>query len=435
MPGKPPTAESTPPDPKRRGILGVSLGLNLLLLIVLAGAWIHRSGIGGFGGARARGSKKETSLAAEETGGPGVGAGRPKSPARETPWSRLKSEDPRIFAANLRNAGCPEQTVCDLVRPVVDRWFDGKRREIGLQDPYWVTGRVRTALREKNEGALRALADEKVRMIHELPCGFAFKEGERNMEMVALVDFFSGFLGPAKQEALLQMALEQSMRKDFNGGSEDRQMGLPEDLQAERAASDAIRARLDQILTRNERAELDLRLSVIHAFRFDDDGKSLEPLHLTVAELREFVRIKARIQGSLLEELFRLDQGRDPSMSPQEEVGPALKTLLGTERYAQFEKSTDAVYRRVQTAAKLSKLPVELADQTYAIVSGFDSELIPMRAAWETHRDEALRMLTAWRTAQRNRLNALLSGISEDDRKEVLQLAIDEVIRSAWRKP
>lgn len=434
MSGKPPTAVSTPPDPKRRGILGVSLGLNLLLLIVLAGAWIHRSGIGGFGGARARGTKKETSLAAGENGGPGVGAGRPKSPARETPWSRLKSEDPRIFAANLRNAGCPEQTVCDLVRPVVDRWFDGKRREIGLQDPYWVTGRVRTALREKNEGALRALADEKVRMIHELPCGFAFKESERNMEMVALVDFFSGFLGPAKQEALIQFALEQEIRREFIEGSGGPRVGLPEDLQAEKAAVGAIRARLDQILTRNEKAELDLRLSLVPISLFRDDVEVLEPLHLSVAEVREFVRIVARIEGSLLEELYRFDHRVDPPRSSEDAVEPALKTLLGPDRFALYQKKTDSVYQRVEAGTKNAKLPVELADKTYGIVAGFDSELEPIRAAWEANSEEARPILMAWRAAQHSRLNVLLSGIPEGDRKAILQMAVDEAIQRAWRK-
>jgi hypothetical protein len=347
----------------------------------------------------------------------------------------LQSEDPRVFAANLRNAGCPEQTVCDLVRPVVDRWFDRKRGEIGRQDPFWVTGRVRTALREKNEEALRALAEEKVKMIRELPCALDFKESDRNLEVFTLVDFFSGFLGPAKQEALLQMVLEQGTRRDFIGGGQGSGVGLPEDLQAEKAAADAIRVRLDQILTRNERAELDLRLSIIQATRSDDDAKGLEPLHLTVAELREFVRIKARMQGSLLEELFGFDHRLDPPKSPEEEVEPALRSLLGAERYALYEKSNDAVFQRVQTAAKNAKLPVELADQTYGIVSGFESELVPIRAAWEANRDEARRMLSAWRAAQKSRLSTLLSGIPEDDRKAVLQLAIDETIRAAWRKP
>lgn len=434
MPGKPTSSDSVPLDPKRRAILGVSVGINLLLLVVLAGAWIHRSGLGGFGDWKARGPKKEASLAAVVGGVPGAQAGRTRVPARETPWSRLQSEDPRIFAANLRNAGCPEQTVCDLVRPAVNRWFDRKRGEIGRQDPFWVTGRVRTVLREKNDEALRALAEEKVKMIRELSCALDFKESDRNLEVFTLVDFFSGFLGTAKQEALVQFALEQEIRRDLAGGSESSGVGLPEDLQAEKAASDSIRARLDQILTRNEKEELDLRLSLVPISLFRDDTEILEPLHLTLAEVREFVRIVGRIQGSLLEELYRLDHRLDPPRSDEDAVEPALKSLLGPERFALYQKKTDSVYQRVEAGAKNAKLPGELADQTYGMVAGFSSDLEPIRVAWEASPVEARPILMAWRAEQRSRLNSLLSALPEADRKAILQMAVDEAIQRAWRK-
>jgi len=36
---------------------------------------------------------------------------------RSTPWSRLVSDDLSEFAARLRAAGCPDQTVCDILMP------------------------------------------------------------------------------------------------------------------------------------------------------------------------------------------------------------------------------------------------------------------------------------------------------------------------------
>ncbi len=415
----------------RRRVLRASLGLNLLLGIALAAAWGWRVASGGAAGPKA--VPASGAMASSRSTSDSSGAGPSRTRIRTTPWSGLQSDDPRILAENLRNAGCPEQTVCDLVLPAVNRWFDRRRGEIGRKDSFWVTGRARAALRERHTAALRALSDDKVGMIRALTCGFDFKEGERDLEVFALIEFFSGFLGPVKQQALLQFALEQESRRELTGDDPIPMMGLAEDLQAEKRSVDEIRSRLDQMLTRAERRELDLRLSLLRVSGLSG-GEDLGRLHLTATEMKEFVRIQSRIEGSMLEELFRADRRMDPPRSSEEDVEPALRALLGDARFALYQRLKDPVHLRVEALANAAKLPVELADQTYEIATGFAADLAPIRTTWDANPDEARRTLMAWRAAQRGRLEALLAGIPEGERKGMAQMAVDEAIRAAWRK-
>lgn len=416
----------------RRRVLWGSLVLNCVFLAVLAVAWGWRAFSGGSPEA---GATKHASVAGAAASRAGTtGGGSHGTRVQASPWSRLESDDPRILAANLRNAGCPEQTVCDLVRLAVNRWFDRRRREIGRNDPFWATGRARAALRERHASALRALADDKVAMVRALTCGFDFKESERDLDIFALIEFFSGFLGPAKQQMLLQFALEQQARQELVDDNLVPMTGLAEDLQAEKALAEDVRAKLDQILTQAERRELELRLCLLQATGFGGSEVSSERLPLTAAELKEFARIKSRVEGSMLEELFRLDRRTNPPRSSEEDAERALQALLGEARYAVYQRLTDPIYQRAEALAGAAKLPVELADRTYEITLGFASDLAPIRTAWDDNPDEARRTLLAWRAAQRSRLEALLAGIPEGERKGMAQMAVDEAIRAAWRK-
>jgi hypothetical protein len=150
--------------------------------------------------------------------------------------------------------------------------------------------------------------------------------------------------------------------------------------------------------------------------------------------MKEFVRIQSRMEGSMLEELFLSDRRMNSPRPSEKDVEPALKALLGDARFAQYQRLTDPVHRRVEALANAAKLPGDLADQAYEITTGFAADLASLRAGWDANPDEARRTLMAWRTAQRTRLEALFAGIGEGERKGMAQMAVDEAIRAAWRK-
>src|SRR5262245_41208645 len=49
--------------------------------------------------------------------------GAPAEAAEASSWQSIDSEDPKELIANLREAGCPEQTLRDIVRARIDALF------------------------------------------------------------------------------------------------------------------------------------------------------------------------------------------------------------------------------------------------------------------------------------------------------------------------
>src|SRR6266436_5402014 len=45
-------------------------------------------------------------------------------------WSQIESPDYRVYVANLRGIGCPEQTVRDIIRADVGSLYAAKRKEL-----------------------------------------------------------------------------------------------------------------------------------------------------------------------------------------------------------------------------------------------------------------------------------------------------------------
>jgi hypothetical protein len=54
------------------------------------------------------------------------------SEVRPFRWSQLESSDYRLYVANLRGIGCPEQTIRDIITADVDNLYSTRRRELHL---------------------------------------------------------------------------------------------------------------------------------------------------------------------------------------------------------------------------------------------------------------------------------------------------------------
>src|SRR5205823_1153970 len=54
-------------------------------------------------------------------------------------WAQVESTDYRVFIANLRGIGCPEQTVRDVVIADMDELFSARVKELvdGVTDQFW----------------------------------------------------------------------------------------------------------------------------------------------------------------------------------------------------------------------------------------------------------------------------------------------------------
>jgi hypothetical protein len=70
---------------------------------------------------------------------PAAAASASKAPVAKRPddapfsWSRLESADYRVYIANLRSIGCPEQTIRDIITADVHNLFQARKRELEQQ--------------------------------------------------------------------------------------------------------------------------------------------------------------------------------------------------------------------------------------------------------------------------------------------------------------
>lgn len=105
---------------RRSLIVGLLLGLNFVLAVLLIAGLITREG-----GTTARDSGNLTeAIAAPSTSAvPKRPRMQPRAPVQATPFARMYSENPKDFVANLRAIHCPEETVRDIIKAEIGRRY------------------------------------------------------------------------------------------------------------------------------------------------------------------------------------------------------------------------------------------------------------------------------------------------------------------------
>lgn len=352
-------------------------------------------------------------------------------------WSQIESHDFREFAANLRQAGCSEETLCDVIRPAILRSFNGRKGPLAQGGNFWATGESRRALRANAAVAEIRQNDEQDHLLAELACPIDFLEKEdNNFEERLLIELATGFLNRSAQRALLQLIMDSERITD-RWTQRTRGILLPGDVAAlERERAD-LRQRLSQVLSEAEREEVDLRAwHLSKGERFIEDER-LRHLRLTPSELREFSRITSGGEVSLLTQLLDLHQFFDdsPPLLTETEVSAQLIHLLGDERYSQYQKDHDYIFNAAEQLAEQHHLPSAAAGAVYQAFREFRAALAPLRAAWSADRQQARQALLEQREQMRARLDVILADAPEPVRQKALSSWIDLVIQEIWHKP
>src|SRR5262245_27937117 len=158
---------------KSRTLISFLIVLDLSLAAVL-GWGIRNRSAGASPGERGSPPAMESLPAA--VGGENAPVGREAgtraiSPSRRTPlWASLRSRDLRTFAANLRAAGCPEDTVRDIILAEVNRLFAPRERPLRLRRRHqlpWEKPSLHPLAIEENLRKLRKLVREKQELLSQ----------------------------------------------------------------------------------------------------------------------------------------------------------------------------------------------------------------------------------------------------------------------------
>jgi LysM repeat protein len=277
-------------------------------------------------------------------------------------WQEVESQDYPTYIANLRDIGCPEQTVRDIIIADVNGLY-ARRRATELVTPeqqWWRSEPDREIVRAAAEKA-RTLDDERRALLTRL-LGPNWEGGDLanlprpSRPSIALDGPILGVLAPDIKQAV----------QDINSRGEER---LQAYLDAQRSAGKnpdpAELARLRR-QTRDELAGV-LTPQQLEEFllRYSQDANSLRTefgqLKYFDATPDEF-RAVFRATDAIDQQLQLLAGSNDPNSVAQrnaleQQRQDAIKMALGSDRYEEFSLLHDPLYQQATATAEQAGYP------------------------------------------------------------------------------
>lgn len=287
-------------------------------------------------------------------------------------WGSVESDDYREYIANLRAIGCPEETIRDIIIADVNKLYASRLLALypaASDFKFWQTDdRSNRIERRDRERKRREIEEEKRQLIKELlgvdyETEMAKWEGRPDGDAWRLA-----FLSPEKQQAVqaLQQKFEEMQRALF---SEMREGGGPPGPET-RAQMMALRAQreaeLAQLLSPQEFQEYQLRNSST-ARSMRDSLASFSP---SEDEFRKIFEARKAFDDQYGFARGGGDEAaREQRRAAQQQLDEQLRTILGQDRFAQYQIAQDERYRDIYDFTQRANLPTETARAIYDIQS------------------------------------------------------------------
>ncbi|HTD85893.1 MAG TPA: hypothetical protein VK850_04895 [Candidatus Binatia bacterium] len=287
---------------------------------------------------------------------------------RPASWSSLESTNYYAYMANLRNFGCPEETIKDIILTDIAKVYARKRSDIkrrGQPYKYWSPVDLNNAMDPKLQRQLTELDREQRNLVRNL----------LGVDMqVELAKYWEDDFDPAVYDFLPAEKREQvlSLKTKYEELENEiymRAQGimLDQDEQALRQLEQQRQVELASLLSPQELEEYELRNSHV-AENLRNQLSGFEP---TEEEFRRLFRLQkdfeAQINGALpnapdeVQDEIRARAQEEGQRALQEEM---LK-VLGKERFAQWQQAQDPDYKALVQIADRYNLPTETSQKIY----------------------------------------------------------------------
>ena len=283
---------------------------------------------------------------AAATAQPGTRSLAPTAPDAAA-WRALRSEDLATFVAHLRTAGFPDHIVRALIAAEIDERF--RSREAALESakktPYWQMSfesepleirlarldlkREKTRLREQLLGPDPVLAADDA-----LPIA-----PEKRAQLRMLVEDYGTLIADARSRAGAGAVAGEKKELEFLESEQKRELAAlltPQELADFNVARSG--------------AVLDLRSQLRY---FEPTDEEFRVIAAVAKERRdEMQSTEARVTSAAAQ------QAREETRNRQE---ADLKAVLGEQRYAEFQRASDADYRLLRDLTGRAQLPPDNA--------------------------------------------------------------------------
>jgi hypothetical protein len=299
-------------------------------------------------------------------------AENPPSAGLPFQWSQIASQNLKLYRDNLRVIGCPELTVREIIRAVINEDFRTRRRNLldSFQDHYWgmvLRGELvkRQWLSRTDWGqTLTSLAAEREQLISDVlgPDALTTEAG-RQAQMADWEQKFS-WLSPEKRARMIELQKQyQQQLADWAATLGSRADGAPtpEDDAARQKFQQDFEAAEQQLLTPQELAELHLRESDVANW-----AASLPGFNPTEDEWRSLTGLRSQFeasQGALAKPDLTDAQRGAQQDELQSNFVSSVQAALGPDRFAQYQLANNDQYQVLHNVTQRYGLPDSVVAQ------------------------------------------------------------------------
>ncbi|MGA2030071.1 MAG: hypothetical protein ABSG87_08370 [Verrucomicrobiota bacterium] len=287
-------------------------------------------------------------------------------------WSQIASEDLKIYRDNLRAIGCPELTVREIIRAVINEDSSARRRDIltSFQDHYWdmVLNRElgkRQLLPQTEWGlALTSLAAERQQLISDVLGRDALTtEAERQAQQADWEQKYS-WLSPEKRAQMIE--LEEKYRQhldEWTATLASRADGTPtsEDEDNLQKLKQEFEKSEKQLLTPEELGELHLRESDVA-----DWAANLPGFNPSEDEWRSLTELRSQFeesQNALADSDLSDEQRAVQQNELQSNFDNSIQGALDPDRFVQYQLANNDQYQALHNVTQRYGLPDSVAAQ------------------------------------------------------------------------
>ncbi|MBI5801144.1 MAG: hypothetical protein HZA92_10560 [Verrucomicrobia bacterium] len=333
-------------------------------------------------------------------------------PSAKPAWTQLFSAaDLKGSILRLRAAGCPEETIQDLMVAEVTRRF-ADRRKVALagistqsETEYWKASDYSSPAAREGQKKYRELEREASALLVEL---LGFDPQKKLREESGYYDYYErqvSFVAPEKREQLRRY-LEEFQEKEQDHYGRNRGLYDAQERAERREMQEEKKRGLAAFLTPEELRQWELRSSQM-ASQLQSE---ISTMSLTQAQYETLFALRSKVGDAMY--LYG-DQSEDPkarerSEQAKKQLQAEIKATLGDDLGKEWELSRTPFYSELFRLAKAENLPADTARKVFGYKEQAEAKAKEVRAMTDLSREQQQQTLAALRTETENAMKTTL---------------------------
>lgn len=281
-------------------------------------------------------------------------------------WQEIESTDYPTYIANLRDIGCPEQTIRDIIIADVNTLYARRRAtEVITPEQQWWRTEVDTNVLAAASAKLRELEDERRALLVGL-LGPSWEAGDMvnlprpTRASLALDGPVLGALSAELKQAIQEISTRSQERIQAYTEAQRKEGRSPDPIELAKLRQQT-RDELARVLTPPQLEEFLLRFSQ-NASALRNELAQLQFFHATAEEFRALFRARDTFD----QQLAVLGEGTDAASiqrraALEQQRERAIRLVLGERRYGEYQQLHDAAYREAYAQAQEADIPEAVA--------------------------------------------------------------------------